>query len=274
MIKRICAGVAASMVLIAFMCPFAVGGFNKKENNVVETESVTISEDYIPSEPSTVEEEKTEVIILEVPVVERVETTDLTTLSQKLVECESRKTAVHELAEAARALGCAEDHPIIILAKQEWNIANEDYKYYDDIYTPLKQADEERIRKEAEEAERKKKAEQQQAQKQETQKAPAVVTDASGNTYLGNFKLTAYCNCSKCCGQWSGGPTASGTWPVAGRTVATGGLAFGTKLLINGTVYTVEDRGTPYGHIDIYFNSHSEALQFGMKYANVYIVND
>ena len=47
----------------------------------------------------------------------------------------------------------------------------------------------------------------------------------------------------------------------------------GTKLMINGTVYTVEDRGTSYGHVDIFFNSHSEALQFGSGYADVYQVN-
>lgn len=94
----------------------------------------------------------------------------------------------------------------------------------------------------------------------------------SSGSYLGNFKLTAYCNCSKCCGKWAGGPTASGKMPSAGRTVAMGGVSFGTKLLINGHVYTVEDRGTPYGHVDIYFNSHSEANAFGLRYADVYLV--
>lgn len=94
----------------------------------------------------------------------------------------------------------------------------------------------------------------------------------SSNEYLGTFKLTAYCNCSTCCGQWAGGATASGAMPVAGRTVAMAGVPFGTKLLINGNVYTVEDRGTPYGHVDIYFNSHGEALNFGLQYADVYKV--
>ena len=51
------------------------------------------------------------------------------------------------------------------------------------------------------------------------------------------------------------------------------GVPFGTKLLINGNVYTVEDRGTPYGHVDIFFNSHSAALQFGSQWADVYQVN-
>lgn len=96
--------------------------------------------------------------------------------------------------------------------------------------------------------------------------------EKQNESYLGHFKLTAYCNCSSCCGKWSGGPTASGAYPVPGRTVAMGGIPFGTKLLINGHVYTVEDRGTPYGHVDIYFGSHGEANAFGMKYADVYVV--
>ena len=91
--------------------------------------------------------------------------------------------------------------------------------------------------------------------------------------YLGNFKLTAYCACSKCCGKWAGGGTASGASPTPGRTVAMGGVPFGTKLKINGHIYTVEDRGTAYGHVDIFFGSHAEALSFGMKYADVYQVN-
>lgn len=93
-------------------------------------------------------------------------------------------------------------------------------------------------------------------------------------TYLGKFKLTAYCNCSKCCGKWSKyNSTASGTTPTQGRTVAMAGVPFGTKLKINGNIYTVEDRGTAYGHVDIFFNSHSEALKFGLQYADVYQIN-
>lgn len=91
-------------------------------------------------------------------------------------------------------------------------------------------------------------------------------------TYLGNFKLTGYCNCAQCCGT-AGNATASGAWPSSGHTVAMAGVPFGTQLLINGTVYTVEDLGTPYGHVDIYFDSHSQALAFGLQYADVYQLN-
>ena len=91
--------------------------------------------------------------------------------------------------------------------------------------------------------------------------------------YLGTFTLTAYCNCAGCCGT-AGNATASGVMPTSGHTVAMGGIDFGTKLLINGTVYTVEDRGTPYGHVDIYMDSHDAALQFGMGSAEVYLINE
>lgn len=104
----------------------------------------------------------------------------------------------------------------------------------------------------------------------ESSSASDTSSSSSSGTYLGRFKLTGYCSCSICTGQWSGGSTASGTTPTAGRTIAMGGVPFGTKLMINGQVYTVEDRGTAYGHVDIFCSSHSEALSFGVQYADVY----
>ena len=88
---------------------------------------------------------------------------------------------------------------------------------------------------------------------------------------LGTYKLTAYCSCSKCCGK-SDGITASGVKAQANRTVAAKYIAFGTELLINGETYIVEDRGVGSGVIDIYFESHEEALNFGVKYAKVFEV--
>lgn len=98
-----------------------------------------------------------------------------------------------------------------------------------------------------------------------------TASDSGSGTYLGNFTLTAYCGCAQCCGT-AGNLTASGTVPTQGRTVAMGGVAFGTQLSINGSIYTVEDTGTPYGHVDIFFNNHEEALNFGLQYADVYQV--
>ena len=89
------------------------------------------------------------------------------------------------------------------------------------------------------------------------------------------YKITAYCSCSKCCGK-STGRTASGTQATAGRTVAASSkFAFGTKLNIGGHIYTVEDRGGAINgnRIDIYVNSHSQALQWGVKYLPVSVAN-
>ena len=89
--------------------------------------------------------------------------------------------------------------------------------------------------------------------------------------YLGKFKLTAYCACQICCGEFANGITASGTVPVQGQTVAMYGVPFGTKLIVDDVVYTVEDRGTPYGHIDIYMVDHEAAAAFGTREADVYL---
>lgn len=93
-------------------------------------------------------------------------------------------------------------------------------------------------------------------------------------SFLGYYELTAYCNCTQC--TQGLGITASGTSPKQGRTVAINGIPFGTKVYLEGYgTYTVEDRGgMGYGVVDVYFNSHSDALKFGRKKGvAVYIVN-
>lgn len=104
--------------------------------------------------------------------------------------------------------------------------------------------------------------------------ATPVTTSASGVS-LGKYKITAYCSCAKCCGK-SNGITASGRYATANHTIAApGNFAIGTKLKINGIVYTVEDRGGAINgkKIDIYVNSHSEALRWGVKYLDVELLN-
>ena len=93
--------------------------------------------------------------------------------------------------------------------------------------------------------------------------------------YIGTWTTTAYCPCELCCGEWATGCTASGVPATANHTVACNSLSFGTKLLIDGIIYTVEDTGwTPYGEawIDIFFDSHEEAEAYGMREREVYIV--
>lgn len=97
----------------------------------------------------------------------------------------------------------------------------------------------------------------------------AATTTATAGTQV--YKITAYCPCAKCCGKATG-RTAMGTRATAGRTVAASAkFAFGTKLNINGHVYTVEDRGGAINgnKIDIFVNSHAEALAWGVRYLPV-----
>ena len=105
--------------------------------------------------------------------------------------------------------------------------------------------------------------------------AAATPAYAAGGSYLGTYTITAYCGCAQCCGK-TNGITASGTQATANRTVAAdSSLPFGTQIVIGGQVYTVEDRGGAItgNRIDIYFNTHQEALNFGRKTMEVYLNN-
>ena len=73
--------------------------------------------------------------------------------------------------------------------------------------------------------------------------------------YYGNCRITFYCNCSTCCGEWAGSPTASGIMPTSNQTAAAD-LPFGTRLMIDGEEYVVEDRGVSGMAVDIYVDSH------------------
>lgn len=95
-------------------------------------------------------------------------------------------------------------------------------------------------------------------------------------TYLGKFVSTAYCACPICTGSYSTGYTASGTVATEGRTVACNIYPFGTQLMIDGHIYTVEDTGwSPYGDawIDLFFERHESALAYGCRTVDVYLVN-
>ncbi len=115
-----------------------------------------------------------------------------------------------------------------------------------------------------------------QVQKVQTSRSSTLPRTSSSSTTGGTtYKITAYCPCSKCCGKTTG-RTASGTKATAGRTVAASSkFAFGTKLNIGGHIYTVEDRGGAVNgnKIDIFVNTHAEALQWGVRYMNVSVVN-
>lgn len=104
-----------------------------------------------------------------------------------------------------------------------------------------------------------------------TEQRAVTLTYRIGDS-LGNVVTSAYCPCSLCCGQWAGGPTASGVYPTANHTIAVDAnnpfVPIGTKIKMNGIIYTVEDTGNfaRYGvQFDVYHDDHASALVWGHK---------
>lgn len=97
---------------------------------------------------------------------------------------------------------------------------------------------------------------------------------------LGQVVTSGYCNCPVCCGQWSGGPTASGAYPTANHTIAVDAanpfVPMGTKVVMNGVEYVVEDTGNfaQYGvQFDVYYGDHASASAHGHQTWEAYIAD-
>ena len=104
---------------------------------------------------------------------------------------------------------------------------------------------------------------------------------------LGEFKLTAYCSCEKCCGKWAlnrpkdeNGKDivygSTGAILVAGTSIAVDPsvIPYGSQVEINGHTYIAQDTGGAIkgNRIDVYFDSHQDALNFGVQYAEVFLI--
>lgn len=111
-----------------------------------------------------------------------------------------------------------------------------------------------------------------------TYRGKTVTTALRNNSvFAGQFKLSFYCPCKKCCGK-SNGITSMGTKAKEGRTIAMNNSKFptGSKVHIEGYGdFIVEDRGSMKSNvIDVFVGSHNKALNLGIKYANVYRIVD
>ena len=95
-------------------------------------------------------------------------------------------------------------------------------------------------------------------------------------TSLGEYTITAYCACELCCGQWADGITYTGTVATEGRTIAVdpGVIPLGSVVEIHGSEYIAEDIGGAIdgNHIDIFFNSHEDAVEWGVQEYEVYLI--
>ena len=93
--------------------------------------------------------------------------------------------------------------------------------------------------------------------------------------------VTAYCPCTKCCGPNANGITANGnyvTYNDGHFVAADSSLPFGTKVIIpgyNATPVEVIDRGGAIkgDHIDVFFPTHEQALQWGRRTIEVTILD-
>lgn len=126
------------------------------------------------------------------------------------------------------------------------------------------------------------------------QPMPEIIVEEPVRRLHGSCRITAYCACSVCCGEWSnnrpldenGNPIvygASGNVLTPGVSVACS-LPFGTKIEIDGLpgTYVVEDRTAEWIQdkyngmtIDIYMPTHEscyELLAGKPEWMDVYIV--
>lgn len=118
------------------------------------------------------------------------------------------------------------------------------------------------------------------------EKLPGEDTPATGCAYLdvgeplGEFVLTAYCPCSRCCGRWADGITSTGTTATEGRTIAVDPavIPYGSTVTLyyergDTRSYIAEDCGGGINgnRIDVFFDDHQTALEFGVQSAMVYV---
>lgn len=103
---------------------------------------------------------------------------------------------------------------------------------------------------------------------------------------LGEFKLTAYCSCELCCGIWAynrpvdenGNEIVYGAIGERLKTnysiaVDPSVIPYGTEVIINEHTYKAQDCGGAIkgNRIDVYYDNHQDALEFGVQYAEVFI---
>lgn len=112
-------------------------------------------------------------------------------------------------------------------------------------------------------------------------------TQAEKPISLGKFKLTAYCSCEICCNKWAlnrpvdenGNEIVYGSIGERlkdGYSIAVDPsvIPYGTEVIINGHTYKAQDCGGAIkgNRIDVYCKDHNRALEFGVQYAEVFVM--
>lgn len=108
----------------------------------------------------------------------------------------------------------------------------------------------------------------------------STTTEKTCGDSIGMVWATAYCPCSICCGPYANGITASGKKATAKHTIAVDAynpiVPMGTKVIIEGIEYTVEDTGdlNHYGNdFDIFYATHDACGQWGRKHVEAFLAD-
>ncbi|MHC4618100.1 MAG: 3D domain-containing protein [Planctomycetota bacterium] len=104
-----------------------------------------------------------------------------------------------------------------------------------------------------------------------------ITPEPAGQWQTVEMRVTAYCPCESCCGEYADGITACGhqIQPGDAFVAADGEYEFGTEMVIPGYSHSepvkVLDRGGAIqgDRLDVFFHSHQEALNWGVKYLQV-----
>lgn len=106
---------------------------------------------------------------------------------------------------------------------------------------------------------------------------------------LGEFKLTAYCSCQRCCNEWAlNRPVdkdgneivygSTGETLIEGVSIAVDPnvILYGSEVIIDGQTYIAHDTGGAIkgNRIDLYYSSHQDAINHGVKYAEVFLIQE
>lgn len=115
----------------------------------------------------------------------------------------------------------------------------------------------------------------------ETETDREVDTQAVEPVSLGEFKLTAYCSCEICCGIWANNRPNGIVYGAIGEELKEGYsiavdpevIPYKTEVIIDGKTYKAQDCGGAIkgNRIDVYFESHNDALKFGVQYKEVFV---
>ena len=115
----------------------------------------------------------------------------------------------------------------------------------------------------------------------DTETDEEVDTQAIKPVSIGEFKLTAYCSCEICCGIWAYNRPNGVVYGAIGEELKEGYsiavdpdvIPYKTEVIINGQTYKAQDCGGAIkgNRIDVYFEDHDDALDFGVQYTEVFV---